>query len=99
MLTEWIDALFEQVYRATGYLHFESQALTAVVLVSLICGAIGPMVVGNRMAFFSDAMAHCAFAGVTLGILSAIFLGEHDVSTNDPTVVGVMVGFGILVGV
>ena len=28
-----------------------------------ICGMVGALVVGNRMAFFSDAMAHCAFAG------------------------------------
>ena len=30
------------------------------------------MVVGNRMAFFCDAMAHCAFAGVSLGYLSVL---------------------------
>ena len=29
------------------------------------CGAVGSLVVGGRMAFFSDALAHCAFAGVS----------------------------------
>src|SRR5262245_14141999 len=43
------------------------QGLLAVLLVSLVCGAVGSLVVGNRMAFFSDALAHCAFAGVALG--------------------------------
>jgi zinc transport system permease protein len=77
---------------------FEVRGMAAVVLVSVICGSIGPMVVGNRMAFFSDAMAHVAFAGVTLGILSALVTGALDVSTNDPVVLGVMVGFGIAIG-
>src|SRR5438094_139283 len=47
-------------------------ALLAVVIVSLICGSVGSLVIGNRMAFFSDALAHCAFAGVGLGILIAL---------------------------
>ena len=47
----------------------------AVLLVSLICGLVGALVVGNRMAFFCDAMAHCAFAGIALGLLIAIAMG------------------------
>ena len=48
---------------------FNLKALLALVLVSLTCGAIGPLVVGGRLAFFSDAMAHCAFASVSIGFL------------------------------
>src|SRR5947199_7633624 len=51
------------------------KGLLAVLLVGLICGAVGSLVVGNRMAFFSDALAHCAFAGVALGILLALGTG------------------------
>ena len=46
---------------------FNLRAMLALALVSLTCGAVGSMVVGSRMAFFSDALAHCAFAGVSLG--------------------------------
>jgi zinc transport system permease protein len=35
------------------------------------------MVVGNRMAFFSDALAHCAFAGVGLGLLLGFLAGLY----------------------
>src|SRR4051794_30484619 len=45
----------------------------AVVLVAVICGAVGSLIVGNRMAFFSDALAHCTFAGVALGLLGAVY--------------------------
>src|SRR5262245_60015329 len=51
-------------------------SLLAVVLVSLVCGSVGSLVVGNRMSFFSDALAHCAFAGVALGILTALAFGK-----------------------
>jgi len=55
-----------------GLYSFELTGIVAVLLVSLVCGMVGAMVVGNRMAFFSDAMAHCAFAGVSLGMLLTI---------------------------
>src|ERR1700676_4998909 len=51
------------------------RAILAIFFVCLICGAMGALVVGNRMAFFSDALAHCAFAGVALGILLTLFIG------------------------
>src|SRR4029077_5041834 len=56
-------------------LEFNVYGLLALVLVSLICGSVGALVVGNRMAFFSDALAHCAFAGVALGFLLALAFG------------------------
>src|SRR5262245_7210342 len=48
---------------------FNVKSLLAVILVSLICGSVGSLVVGNRMSFFSDALAHVAFAGAALGWL------------------------------
>lgn len=79
---------------------FIIKSLLAVILVSLICGAIGSMVVGNRMAFFSDALAHCAFTGIALGLL----LGLATDAENDPTfdqlhLPLIMAGFGMSVGV
>jgi zinc transport system permease protein len=76
------------------------RALLALVLVSVSCGAVGSLVVGSRMAFFSDALAHCAFAGVSLGflvfhfLLSGVVPAEHFWRWVTP----IMVAFGGLVG-
>jgi zinc transport system permease protein len=75
------------------------RALLAVILVSLICGAVGSLVVGNRMSFFSDALAHCAFAGVGLGLYMAILAGPSAERTfYDRAILPVMIVFGTLVG-
>lgn len=75
---------------------FTVKGLIAVVLVCLICGSVGSLVVGNRMAFFSDALAHCAFAGVALGLLLSLFFAAFEAQE---WIIAVMVAFGILVGV
>lgn len=78
---------------------FVVKGVLAVTLVCLLCGAVGALVVGNRMAFFSDAMAHTAVAGVALGGLSAALAGY---APDDPMVNWlvpvVMVLFGTAVG-
>jgi zinc transport system permease protein len=52
------------------------------------------------MAFFSDAMAHCAFAGVALGILLTFFIGTPaDHESYRWIIPLVMVGFGALIGI
>ena len=51
---------------------FDLTGRLAVVLVGLTCGLVGSLVVGNRMAFFSDAMAHTAFAGLGIAMLGAV---------------------------
>ncbi len=78
---------------------FMVKGVIAIVLVCLLCGTVGALVVGNRMAFFSDAMAHSAFAGVALGYLSAIAAGSgQDDETISWLVPLVMVLFGAGVG-
>ncbi|HEX5273563.1 MAG TPA: metal ABC transporter permease [Gemmataceae bacterium] len=72
--------------------------LLAVVLVSVICGCVGSLVVGSRMAFFSDALAHTAFAGISLGFLTALFAGVLDRGDFFDWATPIMVVFGILVG-
>jgi len=79
-------------------LEYNVRAFLAVILVSLICGAVGSLVVGNRMAFFSDALAHCAFAGVALGFLLALGAGVSDPDAFYDWAVPVMVLFGVVVG-
>jgi zinc transport system permease protein len=97
-LDHWIENFTSQFPHndylgSPTYIH----GLLAVLLVSLICGAVGSLVVGNRMAFFSDALAHCAFAGVGLGLLLAIFTGAGP-RDMDVWIPAIMVGFGVLVG-
>jgi len=48
---------------------FMQQALIGLVLLAPMCAAMGVQVVNFRMAFFSDAISHSAFAGVALGLL------------------------------
>src|SRR5687767_8799089 len=90
-------AAFTQWFPAGSFLSwgFNVRALLAVVLVSLLCGAVGSLVVGNRMAFFSDALAHCAFAGVSLGFLVALFAGVRKQNEIYPWITFIMVVFGV----
>jgi zinc transport system permease protein len=78
---------------------FNVRALLAIMLVSLLCGAVGSLVVGNRMAFFSDALAHCAFAGVSLGFLLALFAGVRGKADFAHWITFIMVVFGIGIGI
>jgi zinc transport system permease protein len=78
---------------------FNLQGLLAVFLVSLVSGAVGSLVVGNRMAFFSDALAHCAFAGVGLGLLMGLLAGATTTREFNDWVLPIMLGFGVLVGI
>jgi zinc transport system permease protein len=53
------------------------------------------LVVSNKMAFFSDALAHCAFAGVALGFILYFLEAIKD----EADVISVMILFGMLIGV
>jgi zinc transport system permease protein len=76
---------------------FVIRSIMMLVALCLLCGMVGAMVVGNRMAFFSDAMAHCALAGIALGVLSVVLSGT-DRATEAWLVPLVMVAFGVAVG-
>jgi zinc transport system permease protein len=80
---------------------FNVRGLLALLLISVICGSVGSLVVGGRMAFFSDALAHTAFAGIALGILIAylrnVSPGElYDFVTPVMIIVGLIVGLAIV---
>jgi zinc transport system permease protein len=64
---------------------FMRLALLAVLLVSPLLGALGTVVVANRMAFFSEAIGHAAFTGIALGVILGL---------SDPLVS--MLGFALL---
>lgn len=100
MPVEWIQNLIGAIADKLGTDLFIVKGVMAVALVCLLCGMVGSLVVGNRMAFFSDAMAHCAFAGVTIGYLSLIFTGySRDGVLASWLVPLIMILFGSAVGV
>jgi zinc transport system permease protein len=53
---------------------FMKNALLALLFVSPLFALIGTMVVGKRMAFFSDVLGHSALTGIAIGV--ALGLGE-----------------------
>lgn len=65
---------------------FMQQAMLAILLLAPMTAALGVCVITFRMAFFSDAIGHSAFAGVALGLLFSL----------EPLVT--MPAFGVLVG-
>ncbi|MCX6357407.1 MAG: metal ABC transporter permease [Candidatus Aureabacteria bacterium] len=65
---------------------FMQQALVGLILLAPMAAAMGIQVVNFRMAFFSDAISHSAFAGVAIGLIASI--NPH----------WTMPAFGILVG-
>lgn len=48
---------------------FMKNALLAVIIVTPCFGLVGTMVVGNRMAFFSDMIGHSALTGIAIGVV------------------------------
>jgi zinc transport system permease protein len=104
----WLNDLlysFAQLFPPGTFLssYLNVKGLLAVILIGLICGAIGSLVVGNRMAFFSDALTHCTFAGVSLGLIVGLVLGVSQKSmTEGPfyqfAIPLIMIGFGALIG-
>ena len=71
-----IEAVLAPWHTAVSCLPFEwarygfmRLALLAVLFVSPLLGALGSVVVANRMAFFSEAIGHAAFTGIALGVV------------------------------
>ncbi len=94
----WLSQIVAWLADLFGTELFVVKGVLAVLLVCSLCGMLGAMVVGNRMAFFSDAMAHCAFAGVAIGYLSVLLM-NGDRETTTWLVPLVMVCFSVAVGV
>ncbi|MFO0821607.1 MAG: metal ABC transporter permease [Gemmataceae bacterium] len=97
MTAGWLSDALLPLADALGTEVFVLKGVLAVVLVCSLCGMLGSMIVGNRMAFFSDAMAHCALAGASLGFLTVLLAGG-DRELVDWIVPLGMVGMGIAVG-
>jgi len=70
---------------------FMQQALLGLLLLAPMAAVMGIIVVNFRMAFFSDAISHSAFAGVALGLIFSV-----DPNWTMPTF-GLLVGLGIMI--
>ncbi|ADW16432.1 ABC-3 protein [Desulfobulbus propionicus DSM 2032] len=70
---------------------FMQQALLGLLLLAPMAAVMGILVVNFRMAFFSDAISHSAFAGVALGLLFSA-----DPGWTMPAF-GLLVGLGIMI--
>jgi zinc transport system permease protein len=104
-MDEWLRELIKainQVFPPGTMLHYPwmVKGFLSVTLVGVICGGVGSLVVGNRMAFFSDALSHTAYAGVVLALLMCLYL-DVDKGTVffEWSVPGTMVVFGIITGI
>ena len=104
-LIAWLDSLIASINQLapadTFFTYgFNLRAFVAIIMVSVICGAIGSQVVGNRMSFFSDALAHCAFAGLAVAFLLFLALGlaqAHLLNWMMLNMVVFGVGIGLLI--
>jgi len=85
-LTAIYDAIGRLVPLDCMRMRFMQQAMLALVMLVPMCAAMGVQVVNFRMAFFSDAISHSAFAGVAIGL---ILSADQRLA---------MAGFAVLVG-
>ena len=103
MPAEWLDHLIYAICalpwpEESFFTHAHNvRGILATLVVCFVCGAMGSLVVGNRMAFFSDALAHCAFAGVGLGLLICLVAGTEDELVRQRITL-IMVCFGVSIG-
>jgi len=67
-LALWHRAVSSLPFEWASY-EFMRLALLAVLLISPLLGALGTVVVANRMAFFSEAVGHAAFTGIAIGVI------------------------------
>jgi len=84
LLAPWHGFISSLPFEWARY-EFMRHALLAVLFVSPLLGALGTVVVANRMAFFSEAIGHAAFTGIALGVILGL---------SDPLVS--MIGFALL---
>ena len=59
-------------WAAPGGMYFMKNALLAVLVITPLFGILSTMVVTNRMSFFSDALGHSAFTGISIGVLCGL---------------------------
>lgn len=51
---------------------FMKHAFVAILIITPLFGMIGTMIVDRKMAYFSDALGHCALTGIAIGVVLGI---------------------------
>ncbi|MBI4580746.1 MAG: metal ABC transporter permease, partial [Planctomycetes bacterium] len=90
LLERSVRVFLPEAWQRYSFMH---RAILECLLIAPMCAAVGVKVVNFRMAFFSDAISHSAFAGVAFGFLLHEAVARFDF---DPRIA--MVLFGVLVG-
>jgi zinc transport system permease protein len=67
-MSEW-NALISLLPFSWTEFAFMKNALLALIIVCPCFGLVGTLVVGNKMAFFSDVIGHSALTGIAIGII------------------------------
>ena len=68
-IAEWVSRAFPLECMQAPFMQ---RALLALLLIAPLAAVSGVQVVNSRMAFFSDAIGHSAFAGVAAGLVFGI---------------------------
>jgi zinc transport system permease protein len=67
-MSEWYSLVSLLPFSWTEF-DFMKNALLALIIVCPCFGLIGTLVVGNKMAFFSDVIGHSALTGIAIGVI------------------------------
>ena len=51
---------------------FMKHAFVAILIITPLFGMIGTMIVDRKMAYFSDALGHCALTGIAIAVVVGI---------------------------
>jgi zinc transport system permease protein len=93
LLERGVKAFLPEGWQRYSFMH---RAILECLLIAPMCAAMGVKVVNFRMAFFSDAISHSAFAGVAFGFLLHEAVKQFNFDPRIAMVVfGMMVGLGI----
>ena len=80
-LEPWQHAVAALPFEWTKF-EFMRLALLAVLIIAPLLGALGTVVVANRLAFFSEAVGHAAFTGIALGVILGLGNGTVEAFIN-----------------
>ncbi|CAA6818072.1 MAG: Zinc ABC transporter, inner membrane permease protein ZnuB [uncultured Thiotrichaceae bacterium] len=61
---------------------FLLRALTAGMIVAILCGSLGVFILWRRMAYFGDTVSHASILGVSLGILMGVSVSFGVIATS-----------------
>jgi len=67
-MSEW-SAIVSMLPFSWTEFEFMRNALLALIIVCPCFGIVGTLIVGNKMAFFSDVIGHSALTGIAIGII------------------------------